>query len=166
MKKTLLVTAITVACVLVLLVAALMPHKNGIYLFFGVVYAQDSYGDDVVYIEVWQHNGTAYALLLNTTSTNQTVALDGGKSVRFFVCVRLNDTLAPNNDTAVTRTQIFMNITYNTSFVWTNEELNNTSSIHDGNYYYVKESGDWTSDLPQDGVEYTAPIKYYVYRTT
>lgn len=166
MRKTLIVTAIALACVFVLLVAALMPQKNGIYLFFGVAYAQDSYGDDVVYIEVWQYNGTAYALLLNTTSTNHTVPLDGGKPVQFFVCMRLNDTLAPNNDTAVTRTQLFMNITYNTSFVWNNEELNNTSSIHDTDYYYVKERGDWTSDLPQDGVEYTAAIKYYVYRTS
>lgn len=150
-------------CVLSLLIAALIPHPNGTYLFFGTVYAEDSYGNDIIYIEEWQYNGTAYHLLLNTTTMNETTALDGNRSIQFFVCMRLNDTLAPNNATAITYTRILMNITYNTSFIWTNEVLNNTNSVHDGDYYYVKANGLWANPPPQDGVLYTTAIKYWIY---
>lgn len=127
-----------------------------------IVYAADSYGSDLLYIEVWQYNGTHWNMLKNFTSSGGTQRIRPNRAIMFNVGCKLNDSLAVDNSEAVEFSQVLMNITYNNGvdFIWDNIELNNTAVSKSGGYYWLEEQGNWTSSLAQAGVIYNCSVSY------
>lgn len=128
-----------------------------------LVYAADSYGDDINFVEVWQHNGTDYNLLANFTSTGGSVRVHDSWVINFTVGIKMNSTLVSSTSDAITYTRVYMNITDGGS-VWTDVELNNTACSLDGDYYYLTEQGHWNeTGKPEAGVTYACSILYQAY---
>jgi len=124
------------------------------------VFAVDSYGNDINFIEVWQYNGTDYILLANFTSSGGSVRVHDNWVINFTVGIRFNSTLASSTAEAISYTRVYMNITG----IWINVELNNTSCTLIGNYYYLTEQGHWNqTGYPEAGVTYTCSIVYQGY---
>lgn len=126
------------------------------------VYASpgDSYGNDIVWVAVYQGG----VLKANFTASGGSARIDAGIQVDFVVYIKFNASLATSQSEAVSYTKVVMNITYNSNFVWQNKELNNTSvSGPSGGFYWLKEVGNWTSNLPQAGATYTCTVKYQGY---
>jgi hypothetical protein len=124
----------------------------------------DSYGNDITYAEVWQHNGTAWNLVENFTSSGGSTRIHDGWQVKFYIGLKLNSTLAASQAEAIDFTRVYMNITYIGGSVWTNKELNNTScSGPSGGFYYLEEEGLWNMDLPVAGRTYTCDVKAQFY---
>lgn len=121
----------------------------------------DEYGNCLVWHTVEQWNGSDWIILLNhTSSSNWTERVHHARPTRFQVKWRLNNTLADSESEAIQYTKILMNI----STVWTNEELNNTSSSSDATYYYGIELGNWNQTAkPESGVTYEVATKYEAY---
>lgn len=126
-----------------------------------IVFA-DIHNNDITRLEVYQYTLGSWKLLLNVTSTGQSCDIDANKAIRFNVTVRLNKTLADNDNEAIEYSKVLMNIT-NGGTVWNNKLLNNTDVSSDADWYYLIETGNWSSDLPSEGVEYTCTIRYEAY---
>jgi len=123
---------------------------------------EDDMGNDVVYVEIWQYNGSSWNLQANFTNEGQG-KLNDNQQVRFLIMIKYNSTLASSENEAIQNTKVLMNITYNSNFVWQNTELNNTSCILADNFYWLKEEGNWTTNLPQQAITYNAKILYQSY---
>ena len=123
----------------------------------------DAYGNDINYVEIWQYNGTTWILKANFTSSGGSVRINNNQQVKFNVGIRLNSTLASSSDEAISYTRVYMNITYDGTFVWQNVELNNTSCQLVGNFYYLIETGTWSTNLPIAGKTYACTILYQAY---
>lgn len=162
MKKLVLPSAI--ALCLIILVSALMG-SYGHFAFINMVFAADSYDNEINFVEVYHHNGSDWVLVGNcTASSGQSYRVHDGWEVRFIVNIRLNSTLASSTAEAVSYTRVYMNITYTGGTIWTNEELNNTASSLSGSYYYVEETGIWNqTGYPVAGVEYECKVDYDAY---
>ena len=134
------------------------------FAFIHLVYASDSYGNDINSIEVWQWNDSAYNLKANFTSTGGSVRVHDGWVINFTVSIKMNNTLVSSTSEAIDYTRVYMNITYNSNFIWNNIELNNTSCELIGNFYYLKEQGHWNqTDYPQSGITYECSVLYQGY---
>jgi len=141
-----------------LLVSLLMMQKDTM-----IVYAADSYGNDINFIEVWQYNGSAWNLLANFTSTGGSVRVHDSWATNFTVGIQINSTLVSSVSDAIAYTRVYMNITDGGS-IWTNAELNNTSCSLSGSYYYLTEQGYWNeTGKPVAGVTYACSILYQAY---
>jgi hypothetical protein len=144
---------LTVFSVLVLL--ALMMPRNFTNLY---VYGSpaDSYGNDILYIEVWEGN----TLKVNiTTSSGVSVRVNASNTITFNVSICLNSTLASSTSEAVSYTAVYMNVTG----VWTNVELNNTSVVLSGNFYYLVEKGVLNAGTLTEGQSYDCSVLYKAY---
>lgn len=121
----------------------------------------DEYGNCICWLCVYQWNGSEWNLLLNhTSSSNWTERVVDSKPINITVKWRLNKTLADSESQAVEYTKVSMNITD----VWTNKELNNTSSNSDATYYYGVEVASWNqTGKPESGVTYDVQTKYSAY---
>ena len=122
----------------------------------------DAMGNDIVFVEVWQYDGETWILKANFTSEGQD-KLDENQQVRFIVCIKYNATLASSESEAIQYTRVYMNITYNSNIIWQNKELNNTSCTLANGFYWLKEQGDWNSNLPQQGITYNVKVLYQSY---
>jgi hypothetical protein len=131
--------------------------------FVTLVFAADSYGNNINYVEVWQYNGTGWALLANFTATGGSVRVHDGWPTNFTVGIQLNSTLATSTAEAISYTRVYMNIT-DGGTIWNNVELNNTACSLSGSYYLLTEQGYWnTTGQPVTGVTYACSILYQAY---
>jgi hypothetical protein len=144
---------------MVVAVIALFPNLP----FTRMVFAADSYGNDINFIEVWQYNGTDWNLLANFTITGGSVRVHDGWPMNFTIGIQINNTLVSSSSDAIAYTRVYMNIT-NGGTVWNNAELNNTSCSLVGSYYYLTEQGHWNQTAkPMEGVTYACSIFYQAY---
>jgi hypothetical protein len=128
-----------------------------------IVYAADSYGNDINFVEVWQYNGSAYNLLANFTVTGGSVRVHDSWPTNFTVGIQINSTLVSSTADAIAYTRVYMNITDGGS-IWNNVELNNTACSLSGSYYYLTEQGHWNqTGKPVAGVTYACSILYQAY---
>jgi len=126
-----------------------------------LAFASDSYGDDINFIEVWQWNGSDYMLEANFTSTGGSCLVVEDEAVKVIVSIKFNDTLASSEAEAISYTRVYMNISEG---IWTNEEMNNTSCVHSGDFYWLKEEGVWNqTGYPVSGVTYECGVLYQGY---
>ena len=127
------------------------------------VYASpgDSFGNDIVWIAVYQGG----VLKANFSASGGSVRVDAGVQVDFVVCIRFNASLAGSQSEAVQYTRVLATISYGSgNYIWQDKELNNTSVAGpSGGFYWLREVGNWTSNLPQAGVTYTCTFKYQGY---
>jgi len=139
----------------------LISDQNA-HIFVHAIGDPDSYGNVIVWMCIYQHNGSAWNLLQNvTSSSNWTQRVVDSQPINFTVKWRLNDTLATSEAEAVTFTKVTMNISQS---VWTNEELNITSTDSDASFYYGIERGHWNqTGMPASGVTYEVATKYEAY---
>jgi hypothetical protein len=147
-KKTLLV-AVPIA---LLIVALLGFSHDG---FVSLVFAADSYGNDIKYIEVWEGN----TLKANFTSSGGTVRVNASNTITFNVSICINSTLVSSTAEAVSYTAVYMNITG----IWTNVELNNTSVVLNGSFYYLIEKGVVNAGTLTEGQTYDCSVLYKAY---
>lgn len=112
----------------------------------------DVYGNDINFVEVWEDT----ALKLNFSSSGGTVKVDAGKTLKFVVGIKFNSTLASSSDEAVSYTRVYMNI----SGVWVNKELNNTSVVLSGGFYWLKEEAILAANTLSEGQTYECSILY------
>jgi hypothetical protein len=131
-----------VAVPIVVLIFALLSYHNGTFL--NLVYAADSYGNDINWVAVYQWNGTAYVLRWNITSSGVTYRITDNQTTKFVVNIKFSSTLASSTVEAISYTRVYMNIT-DGGTVWLNEELNNTSCTLVGSFYILNENGVWNS---------------------
>jgi len=148
-KKTLLV-AVPIA----LLIVALLGYSNNDG-FVSLVFAADSYGNDIKYIEVWEGN----TLKANFTSGGGTVRVNASNTITFNVSICINSTLVSSSDEAVSYTAVYVNITG----IWTNVELNNTSVVPNGSFYYLIEKGVLNAGTLSEGQTYDCSVLYKAY---
>lgn len=128
---------------------------------FMLAFASDSYGDDINFIEVWQWNSSQYVLEANFTSTGGSCLVEEDQPIKVVVSIKFNDTLASSEAEAISYTRVYMNISVG---IWTNEELNHTSCVHNGDFYWLKENGIWNqTEYPMAGVTYECSILYQGY---
>lgn len=152
-------TVATVLMVIALVALFQSPHFTGIRL----VYAADSYSNDIGFVEVWQYNTTAWTMLANFTTTGGSVRIHDSWATNFTVGICINSTLVSSTSEAIAYTRIYMNITDGGS-VWNNAELNNTSCSLSGSYYYLTEQGHWNATgKPETGVTYACSVLYQAY---
>ena len=129
-----------------------------------IVFAQDSQGNDITFFEIDQYNGSAWVNVANFTSTGQTARIHDGWQTGFLVGVKLNKTLASDSATAISYTKCNMTISYDSSYVWDNVNLNQTGSVqNDDSFWYINFQGNWTSNLPAQGVTYNCTVTYQAY---
>jgi len=123
-----------------------------------LVFASDSHSNDINFIEVWQWNGSDYVLEANFTSTGGSCLVEEKQAIKVIVSIKLNDTLASSEAEAIEYTRVYMNISEG---IWTDEELNQTSCVHSGDFYWLKENGVWNqTGYPQAGVDYECSVLY------
>ena len=133
---------------------SIVPNNRTVML----VFASDSYGNDINFIEVWQWQGSDYELKDNFTTSGGTSKVDEDQAIKLIISIKFNDTLASSEAEAITNSRIYMNISEG---IWTNEELNNTSCSHSGDFYWLKENGVWNqSGYPVVGVTYDCQVDY------
>jgi len=130
------------------LILTQFPHRY-------TVLAVDSYGDDINYIEIWEGD----TLKANFTSGGGTVKVNASKQIKFVVSIKFNSSLASSDTEAVDYTKVLMNITE----IWTNMELNNTSVVQNGDFYFLKEEGVLASDTLTEGETYECSVLYQGY---
>jgi hypothetical protein len=144
---------LTVFSVLVLSMLMMMP-KNLTNLY---VYGSpgDSYGNDIKFIEVWEGS----TLKANFTTSGGSVSVNASKTITFNVSICLSSTLASSTSEAVSYTAVYMNITG----IWTNVELNNTSVVLNGSFYYLIETGILNANTLTEGQTYACSVLYKAY---
>jgi len=153
----------TALCFSFLLFLSLLAIPNNPLIRF--VWSADAYGNQINWASIEQYNVTlgGYELVVNMTSSGQTVRVHDSWVVRFKVGMRFNSTLASSTSQAITYTRIYMNLT-NGGSIWTNKELNNTSCVLSGSWYYLVENGVWNqTGKPTSGVTYLCSIRYEGY---
>lgn len=161
MKKLILV-----AVMIAVLFAGALGRIDPQYTLLHFVWAADSYGNDIISIEVWQYNTTNWNLLANLTSSGGSVRVHDSWEINFTVQIKFNDTLAASTSEAIDYTNVTMNITHGTgpTYDWTNVELNNTSCQDIGNFYFLKEQGHWhETGKPQEGITYECAVLFKGY---
>lgn len=157
-KRIKIVFATSLIAIAVIALFVLSPFTE-----IRLVYAADSYGNDINYVEVWQYNGTAWNLLANFTSTGGSVRVHDSWPTNFTVGIKLNSTLVSSTSDAIAYTRVYMNIT-DGGTIWNNAELNNTFCSLSGSYYYLTEQGYWNqTGKPMAGVTYACSILYQAY---
>lgn len=157
-------TKIFIASILIILLffcsLSILKKEQGAWIVIVYGSPADAYGNDICYVEVWQYNGTAWNLACNFTSSGGSCRIDSFIT-KFIVMVKLNETLASSQSQALELTKNYMNITYDSTYVWSNQELNNTSCTGPtSGFYWIKEWGNWTTNLPQEGITYTCKLDY------
>lgn len=156
MRKIEVVFAMSLIAIAVI---ALLPQSP----FTRMVFAADSYGNDINFVEVWQHNGTDWNLLDNFTTTGGSVRVHDSWVLNFTVGIMVNSTLVSSVSDAIAYTRVYMNIT-DGGAIWNNVELNNTACSLNGSYYYLTEQGHWNATgKPVAGVTYACSILYQAY---
>lgn len=140
--------------------AGILFSNDSIFLKLVWANPSDSYGNDINYIEIWQWNGTAYLLKGNLTESGGNVRVNDNQTLKFLVNIRFNDTLASDNDEAISYTKVYMNITD----IWANEELTNIACEGSGGFYWLTEQAIWNqTDYPLAGVTYECAVSYQAY---
>ena len=143
--------------ILILLIGSIIstfPNIQPVMLAF----ASDAHGDDINFIEVWQWNTSDYVLKANFTSIGGSCLVDDDEAIKVIVSIKFNDTLASSEAEAISYTRLYMNISEG---IWTNKELNNTSCLHSGAFYWLKENGIWNqTGKPQWGITYECSVLY------
>jgi len=151
---------IAIPIIVLLLTLTLWNNSINIRVFASPA---DAYGNDINYVEIWQFNGTTWVLKANFTSSGGSVRINDNQQVKFNVGIKLNSTLASSSNEAISYTRVYMNITYDSNFIWQNVELNNTSCQLVGNFYYLIETGIWSTNLPIAGKTYACTVLYQAY---
>jgi hypothetical protein len=161
LKKIIVLIAVSL---ILILVFALFSMNN--FTVINIVYASpaDSYGNDILFIEVWQWNGTAYALKHNITSSGGSYRINDNCATRFNVTVRFNATLASSQSEAVSFTRVYMNIT-DGGTIWNNQLLTNVAVRGPtGGFYILTKQATWNSTgYPVAGTTYTISALYQGY---
>jgi hypothetical protein len=144
----------------------LMPARNRFcMLSFYVVWAQDSYGDDINDTIVSQYNGSSW-LFVQQFSANGSARVNENQSISFLVTVKFNATLLATNSSsgADSATRVNMTIVQAdnaSNIIWNNLVLNSTGTPgFTAPYWYVQKLGNWTTILPVSGVTYNCSIYY------
>jgi hypothetical protein len=150
MNKKLLL--LTVFSVLVLLMVMMPRNSTNLYVYGSPA---DSYGNDILYIEVWEGS----TLKANFTVSGGSVSVNASNTITFNVSICLNSTLASSTSEAVSYTAVYMNITG----IWTNVELNNTSVVLNGSFYYLIEKGVLNAGTLTEGQTYDCSVLYKAY---
>lgn len=154
---------LSVLVLLVILFGAFLVFNKSEPTF--LVYAigtPDAYGNVIMWHTIEQWNGSAWVILKNVTTASSWIQrVADSTPTRFQIKWRLNNTLASGTSQAVSYTKVLMNIT---SGIWTNKELNNTSSSSDASYYYGVELGTWNvTGKPVSGTTYNVTTRYEAY---
>jgi len=160
-KKLIPIPAVALASVLILMFA--LAFNAGTRLVLASPgWSADSYGNALVYVEVWQYHDGAWVLRGNLTDEGS-VKIFHGEKVNFTVCVKANATLIPEVSSDYIR--VYMNITHqNGTKIWELKELNYTSHTTTGGFHYIKYEGVWsTTSLPEEGVTYDCAVDYRQY---
>jgi hypothetical protein len=146
---------ITVPLILTL-VFALFSVNN--FAVIRVAYASpaDSYGNDILFIEVWEGS----TLKANFTSSGGSVRVNASKTITFNVTVCFNSTLASSQSEAVQYTRVLLNITG----IVTNAELTNVKVTGPvGGFYYLTEQYIIAANTLTEGQTYACSFKYQGY---
>jgi len=145
-----------ITVLLCLILAFTLLSMNNLTLV-KVAYANpaDGYGDDILYIEVWEDT----TLKANFTSSGGSVRVNASKTITFNVSICFNSTLASSTTEAVSCTAVYANITG----IWTNVELNNTSVQLNGSFYYLIEKGVLSPNTLSEGTTYACTFLYKGY---
>lgn len=153
------VLAIALSLVLLSALSLAFPHA----FFIGVVWAADSYGNDIEWIDVSQYNTTSWNQVYNFTG-NGTTRIHDSWETSFLVQFRVNKTLMTEAE-VLTYCSVNCTITHqNSTLIWDNVALNVTgSTTSDATYYYAQRLGNWTSSLPEAGVVYNCTFVYKAY---
>ncbi|MGP3705242.1 MAG: hypothetical protein ACKD6O_08140 [Candidatus Bathyarchaeota archaeon] len=159
MKKTLALLVVT--CLLM----AFLVFKSGTFIHVAFASPADMYGNDINYVEVWQWNGASWILKCNISTSGGSYRVDADKPLKFIVSVRFNSTLASSQSEAVEYTSVYMNITYDSSYIWTNQLFENLDVNGPSNgFYWIREYAVWNATgYPQAGVTYACSILYRGY---
>ena len=162
LKKLRIPLAISIM-IIILIVILVYPMIFG-FSFISIVYAADAYGSDITHIEIYHHNGTAWVLVGNcTSSSGQSYSVHDTWPIKFLVNMKFNNTLASSTAEAISYTRVYMNIT-NGGSIWTDEELNNTACSEVGDFYELEEEGVWNATgYPVAGVTYECSVLYQGY---
>lgn len=156
--------------VILLLAIALLalPKFQISFLHIGVVYASDSYGDDINDTIVSQYNTTAWITIQDFTA-NGSARITPAWSTSFLVTVKINASLLATNSSAGSDSGTRVNMTIvqadnGTNIIWNNLTLNSTGTpSFTSPYWYVQKLGNWTSNLAVSGVTYNCTIVYQGY---
>lgn len=153
------------AICLVLLVSLFAPRDFGLPFLQLAFAAPDSLGNDINYVEIYQWNTSDWEYVYNFTSSGGSARIHDSWQTRFNVSIKYNSTLASSTAQAISYTKVLMNITKisTSTLIWTNVELNNTSCVLNGSYYYLVEQGDWNSTLAEAGESYNCTSDYQPY---
>jgi len=151
------------------LASVLIPIRNRWnFLDFYVVWASDSYGDDINDTKVSQYN-TSQWVLIQQFSANGSARITDSWQTSFLVTVKINGSLLATNTSsgADTATRVNMTIVQadnGANIIWNNLSLNSTGTpSYASPYWYVAKLGNWTSSLPVAGVTYNCTIVYQGY---
>jgi len=141
-------------------------NKSGLPLMFIAFGTPDSHANDHRNVAVFQDNGTAFNLVYNFTTSNQTVSINDGKAINLEDVIKYNVTLAVDNATARSYTRVNITISYNsgTSFIVNNSPMTQYgTSYNDTQFYYITFYYNWSSSLAVQGVTYNCSFAYQPY---
>jgi hypothetical protein len=138
------------------LLFALFSMNNN-FAVINVVYASpaDSYGNDILYIEVWEGS----TLKANFTSSGGSVRVNASKTITFNVTIKFSTSLASSQDEAIQYTRVYLNITG----IVTNAELTNVACWVSGPYYYLVERYAVNPGTLSGGQTYACSVLYQGY---
>ena len=154
---------VSVACLLAILMLAqtLMPRSSVIPQF--AVYGigdPDSKGNCITELKIYQDIGGWQLLLTHTTSDNFTCQVTSDTHTRFDCQVRLNKTLADNEEESFDYTRVYITI----EGEYTDQLMSNVTGSSDANFWYVTYRLDWNaSGKPAYGVDYDVSFDYDAY---
>ena len=147
---------------------AFMHHSNFAILNLFVVYASDSYGDDINDTVISQYN-TTWTQIIDATG-NTSAKCDPNLQISFLVTVKINGSIIGTNTSSYaqnTATMVNMTIVQAdnaSNIIWNNLTLNATGTpSFTSPYWYCSKLGNWTSNLAQSGVTYNCTITYQGY---
>lgn len=161
MKGKLLISSVFTTLLISILILSIVLSINQTLFFVYAIGTPDEHGNVIMEIHIYQHNGTAYDLLLNhTTSTNFTCKVESDTYTRFECKVRFNKTFAVDEEESFDYTRVYLNVTD----IYTNELMLNISGNSDDDYWYVLYRKDWEiADKPEYGVDYDVSFNYDAY---
>jgi hypothetical protein len=101
--------------------------------------------------------------MVNWTSSGESIRVVDSLPLKFYVGISFNSTYASSSSEAISFTRVYMNISDSGS-IWVNEELNNTSCVLSGDYYYLEELAAWNqTGKPESGITYAFSTRYEGY---
>lgn len=144
-------------------IALLFATPKYVWIAFATpAWQADSYGNTLVYVEVWQWNSSSQWELRGNLTNEGTVRIFHNQNTNFILCVKANSTLIPTVSNDYLR--VYMNITHqNGTAIWQNAQLNYTSHTTADGFRWVKYEGVWTTALPEEGVTYNCVVDYRQY---